>query len=644
MTTPNNICACVRRVALLTLLVLVGAAPALAAPTPENALHILDYIGVDYPATVANGKVVNATEYNEQLEFAERLQQVIAALPQRPGRAELLGQAQQLSTSIRQRHDGGEISAATRAMRDRIVTLYGVTVAPRQPPNPEQVAPLYQTHCASCHGEHGRGDGPAAASLTPRPINFHDTGRAYQRSVYGLYSAITQGVDGTAMTAFSGLSAQQRWALAFYVGNFAFSDAQRQAGARLWAKAHTAPPYTLAQLTQTTPSQAREQSGADGLALLAYLRSQPQATVKTSPLSIAVEKLDQSLASYRAGDRNKAYEQALSAYLDGFELAEASLRAVAPGMVTAIEQGMLAYRKHIRDGAPLAHVAQAHEHLRELLSQAAQQQQDTKLTPTVAFVSALVILLREGLEAILILAAVGGVLVKTGRRDALPYLHAGWVGALLLGFATWGVSSYIIGISGAGREVTEGVTALIATVVLLYVGFWLHNKTHAVRWQQFVKERIQTALHGRALWLLTLISFVAVYREVFETVLFYQALWLQSEAAATLWLWGGIASGALALLLLTWIIIRSSIRLPLQLFFKINSAVMLLLAVAFAGHGMAGLQEAGVLPADPVNFPRIGLLGIYPTAQTLAVQALLIVLVAAVYLYGRRADAALSRH
>lgn len=630
-------------VVLLTMLVLLGAPAAQAAQMPENALHILDYIGVDYPATVANGEVVNATEYNEQLEFSERLHQVIAALPQRPGRDELLGQAQQLSTSIRQRRDGGEISTATRTMRDRIISLYGVAVAPRVPPTLEPAAALYQAHCASCHGEQGRGDGPAAASLTPSPINFHDTQRAYQRSIYGLYSAITQGVDGTAMTAFNGLSAQQRWALAFYVGNFAFSDAQRQAGARIWAQTGTASPYTLAQLTQTTPSQARDQNGNDGLALLAYLRSQPRATVKASPLSIATDKLDQSLASYRAGDRNKAYEQALSAYLDGFELAEASLRAVAPGLVTGIEHEMLTYRKQVRDGAPVAHVAQAHDRLRTLLAQAAQQQQDTKLTPTVGFISALVILLREGLEAILILAAVGGVLVKTGRRDALPYLHAGWIAALLLGFATWGVSSYIIEISGAGREVTEGVTALIATLVLLYVGFWLHNKTHAVRWQQFVKERIQTALHGRALWLLTLISFVAVYREVFETVLFYQALWLQSEPAAAPWLWAGVAGGALALILLTWIIVRSSVRLPLQLFFNINSAVMLLLAVAFAGHGIAGLQEAGVLPADPVNFPRIGLLGIYPTAQTLAVQALLIVLVVAVYLYGRRADAALSR-
>src|SRR6185503_20446670 len=107
------------------------------------------------------------------------------------------------------------------------------------------------------------------------------------------------------------------------------------------------------------------------------------------------------------------------------------------------------------------------------------------LPPGAAFASAFLILLREGLEAILVLAAIIALLVKSGRRDALPWVHGGWIIALLLGGLTWWIASYVVRISGATREMTEGVTALVAAAVLLYVGFWMHSKSQASRWQTF---------------------------------------------------------------------------------------------------------------------------------------------------------------
>src|SRR5690606_9729374 len=125
---------------------------------------------------------------------------------------------------------------------------------------------------------------------------------------------------------------------------------------------------------------------------------------------------------------------------------------------------------------------------------------------------------------------------------------------------------------------------------------------------QFIENKVRGALSGRTLWALAAVSFIAVYREVFETVLFYQALWMQSGPSSQHLVVGGFAVAAAMLVALSWVIFRFSVRLPLRLFFGANSVLLYLLAIIFAGNGVAALQEAGKLPIDPVDFPRVDLL------------------------------------
>ena len=128
------------------------------------------------------------------------------------------------------------------------------------------------------------------------------------------------------------------------------------------------------------------------------------------------------------------------------------------------------------------------------------------------------------------------------------------------------------------------------------------------------------------------VSFLAVYREAFETVLFYQALWIQA-APAYVPVLGGLLAAAVALVVLSWLILRGSIRLPLGLFFGATSVLLALLAVIFVGQGIAALQEAGTLPIDPVNVPAIPALGVYPNLLGLALQVALILLIGGVFAY-----------
>ena len=199
---------------------------------------------------------------------------------------------------------------------------------------------------------------------------------------------------------------------------------------------------------------------------------------------------------------------------------------------------------------------------------------------------------------------------------------------------TWGVATYLVSISGASRELTEGFAALFAAVVLLFVGIWMHGKSQAGAWQRYIREKLSHALSKRSAWFLFLLSFVVVYREVFETVLFYAALWSQGNGKAIL---AGAAVASVILAGLAWAMLRYSRKLPVTQFFAISSALISVLAVVLAGKGIAALQEAGWLPVSVIEFPRIALLGIYPTLQGVATQLLVVAVLAAGLWYNRRA-------
>ena len=216
---------------------------------------------------------------------------------------------------------------------------------------------------------------------------------------------------------------------------------------------------------------------------------------------------------------------------------------------------------------------------------------------------------------------------KAGRTEAMPYVHGGWIGALAAGGATWLAATYLVDISGASREVTEGFAALFAAVVLVSIGIWMHGKSQADAWQRYIREKLSHALSRGSMWFLFLLAFVVVYREAFEIVLFYQALWVQAGESGRHAVLGGVAVAALLLAVLAWAILKYSVRLPIGPFFAATAWLLALLAVVFAGHGVAALQEAGVLDARPFGSVSIPMLGVHPTVLGLGVQAIALVLV-----------------
>ncbi len=610
----------------LIFILLIALSPISYSADFSQLLQLIDYIGVDYEGAVDNGEVINQGEYGEMQDFSQGIAEKIAGIDSGIQKPHLLEQSQQLINLIKTRADIELIRKITTDMRLVIVNNFNVTVIPRKAPDMARAETLYQQNCVGCHGVNGDGHGPLANGMNPAPINFTDKNRYAQRTLFGLYNTITHGVPDTKMQSFQQMSMEDRWALAFYVGQFAVKSDYDEISQQM-ANSSVPSLLDLKKFTVTTPAEAESSFGEEGSKMMTMLRNNPRPLFnKESPISFTQNQLDAVKQAYMKKDYDGSYQLAVEAYLEGFELVEQKLDAVDSGLRRKIEQAMTGLRNQIRAQVGFPEVEASIEEINNMLNLATERMNEGNLSGSTVFVSALFILLREGLEALLVVAALIAFLIKTEHRANVRYLHFGWIGALLAGGLTWWASITIIDISGASREMTEGIASLLAAVILFYVGFWLHDKTNAVQWKAFIQNSMQKALSTGTLWGLAGLSFIAVYREVFESILFFQALWVQADKAGKTMAVSGIATGALLLTILAWIVFRLSIRLPLRQFFNASGVLMLALAVIFAGKGVAALQEAGYINFNPVNMPRIDLLGIYPNMQGLVVQGVLLLL------------------
>ena len=615
-----------RFLAWLLLPVLALCSLVASANTPEGAsqaLHLIDYIGADYPPTVENGKVIDETEYREQLEFLAVLKGLIADLPLRPERDELVQGVNALQTAIEQREDGAAVAREARQLGAKLAVAYEVSQAPAITPDPTRGAPLYAQHCSVCHGETGAGDGPASVGMTPPPANLRDAQRLDRLSLYAIYNTLGLGVEGTDMPSFADqLDERQRWDLATYIAGL---SADPQA-----AKADKT--YNLADLARQTPNEVLAAEGPEATATFRAQRAQPP-QVKRGPaqlLDYTSATLDKSLAAYRAGDREQAYDLSVAAYLEGFELVESSLDNVDANVRKSTEKALMAYRQSLQDGLPIEQVEQRLEAAKALLKESAGLLGSDGLSWTLSYVSGLLILLREGLEAILVLAAILAFLRNTGQQSAVRSVNIGWGLALVAGLATWALAAYVIDVSGAQRELLEGCTALFASVMVLWLGVWMHDRRHAAAWQDYIKSSL---VSGGGRFGFAILAFFSVYRELFEVILFYETLWLQAGPAGHNAVLAGGATALVLLMGLAWIILRGSAKLPLALFFSINAALLCALSVVFAGHGVKALQEAGIFGTRPVAFFDFDWLGIHADAYSLTAQA--VAIMAIIVLYSR---------
>jgi high-affinity iron transporter len=358
-----------------------------------------------------------------------------------------------------------------------------------------------------------------------------------------------------------------------------------------------------------------------------------------------------------AGDRERGYQLARTAYLDHFEHAEVPLRLRDPNLVLDVEFAFAEFRNGIRDGEPIGELRETRNEILAGLRDTDRVLADKGLAaPLLAFLFSFGILFREGLEAVLVIAILLGALASgraTGYRRPVGLGVLAAIGATLV---TWALTALVLDLAPVQRELLEGVTAVLAVVVLFLVSFWLVAQLEQKRRLEFMRARISSAIAAGSSLAFAGLGFTAVYREGFETVLFYQALAIFAQGLE-LWVVLGAVTAAVALALVAFAVLALGKKLPFKPLLVTGASMLLLLSVAFAGNAVRSLQEAGWISVTPIEgeWARLQvflaeLTGIHPTREGILVQAVLlgVYVAGAVYFFGwkrfsrRRLEAAHS--
>ena len=597
-----------------------------AAPVARRIAATAQLAAQEYRIGVIDGRVVAKAEVEEAELFLQEARRSAALLPPEAGRPATT-EIDALLSLVKGTASPDSLDAHVRSLTAGLTDRLGVTLdeLPAQTPSLARGAEIYQANCAGCHGAVGRGDGTLAAGLDPRPTNLADGAALRDVSPLDYFRRISIGTVGTAMPAFEGrLPAEDRWAAALYASIL-----------RVPAPRGDVPPSLRPFATTGKMSDAavlaalgmREPSGPEALGRLAAVRTFQADHTGTESEQVFARvraQLDTAFALARTGDP-AASARAFDAYMT-FEQVERGVRAKNPGLATQLETAFASLRTRAAGGATPAELDALRRPLDAGLESAERALGDQD-SPFNLFVQSFIIMLREGLEAILIVGALMTFLVKMGASRRRRDIHVGVGAAIGASLLTAIALETVFVLSAAHREALEGATMVVATAVLFYVSYWLLSKMEVVKWNKFVKSKVQDALDSGSALALASAAFLAVYREGFETVLFYKALFVAGAAGGTMPIVGGILAGSVVLVGVYIAINRFGVRLPLKPFFAVTSAFLYYMAFVFAGKGIAELQEGGLVGTTVLSWaPRAPALGIYPTAESLGAQGLLLLL------------------
>ncbi|SMO82713.1 FTR1 family protein [Fodinibius sediminis] len=630
---------------LLSLLLVVGITTSFSYPNADvpkqkvrTFINLLDYIGKDYPRAVQDGEIISEFEYNEMVNFSRQVADLHTELGKeidQPSFTTLGNNIAKLQKVIAEKAPAEKVRHLTSGVREAILKLGLVKVTPRQWPDLANGKQVFEKRCQSCHGAAGLGDGPLAAGLNPPPTNFQESANADNMSPLQAYNTTRLGLEGTAMRAFSELSDQQVWDVAFYINalNYKREVPDSIQTTIMQALADTASLRSVSLYTNQQWKNLFRSQHIDPKQGMPVVRGLTEDPSSSSTLTKASALLEKSQNAYTKKNFPQARRFALDAYLDGVEPVESQIRASKPELVKQVETKMLAVRSAIQNRVDEQELATKIQ-LASLAIQEAQNLLDNQeYSFWVNFLLAASILLREGLEAFLIIMIILSVLRSMEASHAVKYVHGGWIAALLLGIVGWFVIQSLIGFSSLQRELMEAIGAGVAVVMLLYIGFWMHSKTHVAQWTRFIKERVHDLLSDQRIWGLALLSFIVVFREAFESIIFLSSISLKSA--------GGNAGIYLALIAVAMLITgigyvfnRVTRNIPVRQLFRYSSLMLAVLAVILIGKGVRSLQEAGYIEIGslPVNW-NIPALGLYTTWPTILAQVAVLTIIGGLWYY-----------
>ena len=342
-------------------------------------------------------------------------------------------------------------------------------------------------------------------------------------------------------------------------------------------------------------------------------------------------KLVELLQKYKEGKTDEAFVSARSAYLDSYEAIETPLRPINPDFTLDMEIKFAELRNLIQQHQPYPKIEAKIVEIRAGLDESERLVTGTgTLAPSLAFSTSFSIIFREGLESALIIGAILTYLEASRNLHYKKHVYLGIVISVIATVITWFIAQFVIDITGARKELIEAIAGISAVAVLFWVSFWILNKVETKKWIEFVKAKVWQATTTGSVMVFSMLSFFTVYREGFETVLFYQAMLSFAKNMET-FVFLGLALGLVVILSVVFIIRKLGKKLPLRVLFGLTMGIGAYMSIAFIGNAVREFQEIGyistthlfgIIPRLEINLATMT--GIHPTLETTIAQIILL--------------------
>ena len=352
--------------------------------------------------------------------------------------------------------------------------------------------------------------------------------------------------------------------------------------------------------------------------------------VRTDIDNIRIKLVD-LLQQYKDGNYDKAFATSRSAYLDSYEGIEIPLRPINPDFTLDMEIKFAELRNMIQQHQQYAKIEAKVVEIRSGLDESERLVTGTGvIAPTLAFSTSFSIIFREGLESALIIGAILTYLEASRNSQYKKHVYLGILISIIASIITWFVAQFVIDITGASKELIEAIAGISAVIVLFWVSFWILNKVETKKWIEFVKAKVWQATTTGSVMVFTMLSFFTVYREGFETVLFYQAMFSFAENMEIFVLLG-LVLGLAVIISIVFVIRKLGKKLPLRVLFGLTMGIGAYMSIAFIGNAVREFQEIGyistthlfgIIPRLEINLATMT--GIHPTLETTVAQIILL--------------------
>ena len=558
----------------------------------RSVIHLIDYVSNDYSGAVLEGKIISQQEYSELTEFNTKMLTKAREI-RLDTDANLNIQLLKFSNMVTMKANIDSVRITGNLIKKMIVTRTGFISYPTRWFDLENAKTVYLNNCAKCHGQDGTGNGLDGAKLDPKPRNFYEEERMHSISPSNAFNTIRLGIEGTGMQGFPSLPDNDVWDLAFYVVSLRYSNYTKEELMPLEAKFVNK--ISLEQLSENSDILLMQKFNIKDKKELAALRTCVPQIDKKQYLEIAKSVLAEAYLAYINKDFTTAESKGIAAYLEGIEPVELQIKSLQPHLVAELEKQMMLVRKNINDRVDNQQLNQSILNANASIDKATILLQSEKKSAWWMFFMSYTIIIREALEAMLILVIIINLIRSAKAEKAMKWIHLGWISALITGMLAWLFSEKLVSIGMGKIEIFEGIVSLFAVIVVLYIGFWMHSHTEIGKWKSFVNDKIGKLVETGNYKGLALLSFIVVGREVFESVLFLTAISANKteSGSAHFPIIGGDLLSVITVLVIAYIFINISKNIPIRKLLRYSSIVLGILAIMLIGKAAHSFQETG---------------------------------------------------